>query len=58
MVRGSDDVARSRLSNVEDLVALEEASRRAETLLAELREKTRRPHLCHVCNKRTKEDEL
>jgi len=53
----SDDAARARLNIAEDLATLEAASSRAKQLLAQLQEKTRRPHLCHVCQKRTKEDE-
>jgi hypothetical protein len=53
---------REELQRLETLRAtaadLDAASTRAQALLAELRERTRRPHACHVCGKRTKKDEL
>jgi hypothetical protein len=56
MGRTSDDDARARNAVAADLAALEEASTAAKALLAQLQEKTRRPHDCHVCGNRLKED--
>jgi recombinational DNA repair protein RecR len=53
----SDDTARARLASAPDISKLEEASTRAEKLIAELDRKTRKPHACHVCGTVTKEDE-
>ena len=53
----SDDAARAQLATAGQMKTLADLAAKAEHLITELREKTRRPHDCHVCGKRTKEDE-
>jgi hypothetical protein len=55
--RTSDATVRERLANADTLTELEAANAEARALIAELKERTRRPHDCHVCGTRTKEDD-
>ncbi len=56
----SDEATRARLSVADQIETLEQARADVEALLAEVaivEKKVRKPHACHVCGTKTREDE-
>ena len=53
----SDDAARARLQIAGDLAQIETARGDLAATLAEVDARTVKPHLCHVCGRKTREKE-